>query len=219
MGGGITFLRSATIGAGKVHCIEISMSDGPTNTESSTTFYTSNILKLFTEDIERRPQGQMLDTGPACEENILFFGRRVKRLYVCDMFFRLMECLNEKRPVSQIWKHLDYPPESFDGILLWDLPNRLDAQEVGTLARLCHKMLKPGGTVVVMVPGEWATSPVVNSFVMGRDFEIFPRPQAHLHLPPRSFQNREVLAMMTPLSPAKSFIYYSGVMEFLFRRD
>jgi len=195
------------------------MSNGHRNKGSITRLYTSNTLKLFIEDIERRPQGQVLDVGPACQENIMLFGSRVTRLYVCDLFFPLMKCLDEKQAISRIWKHLDYSPESFDGILLWDLVNRLDTREVPTLARLCQKILKPGGTVVVVVPGERAVSSMVNNFVIGRDFEIHLRPQARLRLPLRSCQNREMLTMMVPLSPAKSFIYYCGITEFLFRRD
>ena len=189
------------------------------NTEPGTAEYTSNILKLFAEGLESQPQGQVLDVGPACQENIMFFTKRVKTLYICDMFLHLVQCLNKKHPVSQIWKYLDYPPESFDGILLWELADRLDDQEVSTLAKLCYKMLKPGGMAVVLVLGEQAASSVVNSFVIGQDFRVYLRPQTHLHLPLRSRQNRDVLAMMAPLTPAKSFICRPGFMEFLFRRD
>jgi hypothetical protein len=100
-----------------------------TNIQPETADYTSSILKLFIENLEDQPQKQVLDVGPACHENIIFFTRHVKRLYICDMFLHLMRCLSKKRPVSQIWKHLDYPPETFDGILLWELADRLDEQE------------------------------------------------------------------------------------------
>jgi hypothetical protein len=149
----------------------------------------------------------------------MFFARRVKTLYICDMFRHLVQCLKNKHPVSQIWKHLDYPPESFHGILLWELADRLDDQEVNTLAKLCHNMLKPGGMAVVLVLGDQAASAVVNSFVIGQDYRAYLRPQKHLNLPLRSRQNRDVLALMAPLTPAKSFICRPGFVEFLFRRD
>ena len=143
-----------------------------TNTQPETADYTSNILKLFIENLEDQPQKQVLDVGPACHENIIFFTRHVKRLYICDMFLHLMRCLSKKRPVSQIWKHLDYPPETFDGILLWELADRLDEQEASKLVELCYKMLKPGGMVVVFVLGEQSVSSVVNTFVLGKDLHI-----------------------------------------------
>jgi hypothetical protein len=135
------------------------------------------------------------------------------------MFLHLAECLKKERPVSQIWKHLDYPPQSFDGILLWDLADRLDDQEVNTLVNLCHNLLKPGGTAAVWVPGGQAVSSAVNAYVIGQDLRVFLRPQADLQLPLHGRQNREVLAMMAPLTPVKSYLCRPGIMEFLFRRD
>ena len=190
-----------------------------TNTKPETTGYTSNILKLFIEGLEDQPQKQVLDVGPACHENIIFFTRHVKRLYICDMFFHLMRCLSKKRPVSQIWKHLDYPSESFDGILLWELTDRLDEQEAVELVELCYKMLKPGGMVVVFVLGEQSVSSVVNTFVVGKDFRVHLRPQPHLHLPLSDRQNRDVLAMMAPFTPVKSYVCRHGLREFLFKRE
>lgn len=181
--------------------------------------YTSNVLQLFMEGLDCQPPGQVLDLGPVCQENISFFARRVKRLYVCDMFIRLERCLGKGDSVGRIWQELDYPPESFDGILLWELADRLDDKEVRTLVKLCHTILKPGGMAVVLVLGEQIARFGVNSFVVGQDFKVRLRPQPHLHLPIRSRQNRDVLAMMTPLNPAKSFICRPGFMEFLFTRD
>lgn len=171
------------------------------------------------EGLDRKPPGQVLDLGPVCQENIRFFARRVKRLYVCDMFIRLDRCLRKDNPVRRIWQELDYPPESFDGIILWELADRLDDEEVGTLVKLCHTMLKPGGMAVVLVLGEQASWPGINSFVVGQDFKVSLRPQSHLNLPIRGRQNRDVLAMMSPLKPAKSFICRLGFMEFLFKRE
>lgn len=181
--------------------------------------YTSNVLQLFIEGLDRQPPGQVLDLGPVCQENIRFFAERVKRLYVCDMFIRLERCLGKGNPVDRIWHELDYPPESFDGILIWELADRLDDDEVRALVKLCYIMLKPGGMAVVLVLGEQAARLGVNSFVIGQDFKVGLRSQPHLRLPIRGRQNRDVLAMMTPLKPAKSFICRLGFMEFLFTRD
>ena len=181
--------------------------------------YTSNVLQLFIEGLDAHPTAQVLDLGPVCQENIRFFARRVKRLYVCDMFIRLERCLGKGDPVDRIWHELDYPPESFDGILIWELADRLDDGEVRALVKLCYTLLKPGGMAVVLVLGEQAARLGVNSFVIGQDFKVRLRSQYHLHLPIRSRQNRDILAMMTPLKPAKSFICRPGFMEFLFIRD
>ena len=56
------------------------------NFEADQVNYTSSVLHLFIEALERRQKAQVLDLGPVCGENIDFFVRRVQRLYVCDMF-------------------------------------------------------------------------------------------------------------------------------------
>jgi hypothetical protein len=185
----------------------------------NTADYISNALQIFIERLEEHPAAQVLDLGPVCEENIRFFARQVRRLYVCDMFIRLGRCLADGASVHRIWKDLDYPPESFDGILIWELIDRLKDEEVRVLVDLCRTLLKPGGMALVMVLGEQAATQAVNSFVIGQEFKVRLRPQNHLHLPIRSRQNRDILAMMAPLRPAKSFICRLGFMEFLFMRN
>ena len=180
--------------------------------------YSSNALKLFVEHLQKRPETNLLDVGPVCQENIGFFARRVKRLYVCDMFIRLGRSIHEGRPVDQIWNELDYPPQSFDGILLWELADRLDDPDVRRLVTVCHTLLRSGGMAMIVVLGDHSGTSATNAFVVGQDFRVQLRPQPHLHLPLRSRQNRDVLSMMAPFIPAKSFICRPGFMEFLFRR-
>lgn len=181
--------------------------------------YTSNALKLFVEHLAHHPQGRLLDIGPVCQENIRFFAGRVRKHYVCDMFIRLDRCLRKGGPVHQIWQELDYRPESFHGILVWELADRLDDGDVHRLVTVCHSILVPGGMAVVMVMGDQIASSETRSFVLGQNWRVQLRPQPHLSLPLRGRQNRDVLSMMSPFIPAKSFICRPGFMEFLFQRE
>jgi len=189
------------------------------NHEPGAVGYSSNALKLFMEHLQQWPERKLLDVGPVCQENIKFFASRVKKLYVCDMFIRLDRCIRKGNPVDQIWAKLDYPTQSFDGILLWELADRLDDPDVKRLVTLCHTLLRPGGMAMVVVLGDQYGSSAANAFVIGQNFRVHLRPQPHLHLPLRSRQNRDVLSMMAPFIPAKSFICRPGFMEFLFRRE
>jgi 2-polyprenyl-3-methyl-5-hydroxy-6-metoxy-1,4-benzoquinol methylase len=181
--------------------------------------YTSNVLRLFVEALERRQEVQVLDVGPVCGENIRFLAHRVRRLYVCDMFLRVDRDRRKGVPLSWTWRHLDYPAQSFDGILLWDLADHLDDHEVVKLVELCRTMVRPSGMVTVFVLGEHVVSHVVNSFVIGDGFRLHIRPQPHLDLCLHVRQNREVLSLLTPFTPVRSFIYRNGLREFLFQLD
>lgn len=173
---------------------------------------------MFVERLEQGGWGQILDLGPVCGDNINFFARHVRRLYLCDMFFRLVRKGNSDEPFHRVWEDIDYPPESFDGVLVWDLLDRVDDLQVGKLVKRCQSIVKPGGTVMIFALGEHASSTVVNSFVIKEDFRLYLRPQHHLNLPLHVRRNREVLKMMSSFTLLKSFIYRNGTREFLFRR-
>jgi hypothetical protein len=180
--------------------------------------YTSNALPLFIKGLEEMKARHMLDVGPVCNENINFFARRVRRLYICDMFIRIDRVRRERLPLQQVWHYLNYPSESFDGILLWDLVGRLEDQEVRTLKEHCHRMVRKNGMVMAIVPSLYETEPLVNSFAVGEDYRVSLRPQLHLDLPLHIRQNWAVLKLFSPFTIVKSFIYRDGIKEFLFRR-
>ena len=111
--------------------------------------YTSEILNLFIDPISRLKDGQVLDVGPVCEENIMFFAGRLKRHYVCDMFLRIIREQSVPRHSRNAWRHLDYPAKFFDGIHLWDLCDHLEDKRVSQLVELCFTMLQPGGLLML----------------------------------------------------------------------
>ncbi|MCP4668314.1 MAG: class I SAM-dependent methyltransferase [Deltaproteobacteria bacterium] len=180
-------------------------------------YHTSMILRIFCDRLERQPESHVLDVGPVCGDNISFLARRVTRLTICDMFFHLDQVRREGLSPGRIWSHLDYPPESFDGILLWDMPDRLENPELAGLVELCRTLLKSGGMVVIFSLSEEETPGVVDAFVVGEDFQFHQRRQPHLTLPMNRRQNRDMLALLTPFEPVKSFIHRTGLREFLFQ--
>ena len=181
--------------------------------------YTSNALRLFSEGLEQVRESQILDVGSICGDNITFFARRVKRLYVCDMFFQLSRDPSGILHPDQVWKHLDYPPHSFDGILLWNLVDYLNDRQVVRIAALCYDMLKPGGMILASLAGKSMAGTVACSLVVKDRFrlDIHPKPEIDLSLHIRS--NREVLELLALFTPVKSFLYQNGVREHLFQKD
>jgi hypothetical protein len=181
--------------------------------------YTSNVLRIVTEDLKGRPFAQVLDIGPVCGENINFIANRVKKLFVCDLYFHFSHRSRNHLPADSPWQHLNYPAESFDIIFLWDLVDRLEDREAQKLANLCMDKVKPGGVIALCILAKQAIPHVVHSFVIGTDSKVNPRPQPHLKLPLHSRENRDVIALMRPFQLVKSFIYRNGIREFLFKRD
>ncbi len=175
------------------------------------------MLKIFVEDIDKGDDIQLLDLGLTSGSNIDFFARRVKKLYVFDILLNMV--LNERQghPYGKALRYFDYPEDSFDGVLLWDLFDRLDEQEGRELAELCHTMVKPGGKMMLFAQNEQTASVEVNSFVIRDNFQIEIRPHPRFNLPFYCRENRNIMKLLTPFTPVKSFIYRSGLREFLFQ--
>jgi hypothetical protein len=192
------------------------------HTEADPNRYTSMMLRVYLDLLDQRRAERILDVGPVCQENILFFVRRFRRLYVCDMFLRLaLEWDSEtKRPRETAWRHLDYSPDTFDGIHLWDLPDHLDDECLQRLTGLLRTMLRTGGLVALSAFDSHCVPAEISSFVVeDSDLHVRWRAQSHLNLPWHFRQIRELTALMQPLTIANSFRYRNGVREFIFQKS
>jgi|TARA_B100000315_G_scaffold23235_1_gene20079 SAM-dependent methyltransferase len=181
--------------------------------------YKSNVLQMFLEGLHQRDGSHLLDLGLISGNNINFFLRWVNKLSVCDMFHYLDRERRRRRPAGRLEQHFDFPPLTFDGILLWNLFDYVDNQTAVKLVQRCHKSIKPGGRLIVIVQGDPIVFPVLSTFAIGENFRLYPRPQPHMSLPLQRRQNREILTLLTPFSFAKSFLFRNGIKEYLFQRD
>ena len=181
--------------------------------------YTSMMLQMYVETLNKYSTAQVLDVGPVCEENITYFAQRVKRIYICDMFLRLSRNRHKGLPTEKVWEHLDYAPNSFDGINLWDFIDHLNDDDIGRLVNLCHTALEPGGMMMVTSFEEQSAPSKIHSFVIKDSYRLNFRLQNHLDLPCYYRSNRIITDMLSEFQTVKSFIYRNGVREFLCKRD
>ncbi len=180
--------------------------------------FNSRALALFVNQIKKRAGARILDLGPVCNENINLFGRLIKTLDVNDMFSHLARVNKMKKKGDPWWRELDYPAELFDGILLWDLPDRLTDDDAGEASQRCHRILKPGGLVMVCAATDTQKSTAVNAFAMDREFGVTFRLQPYLSLPPTIRKTRDLLEVLEPLQPVQTFIFRNGLRELLLKK-
>ena len=188
------------------------------DTEPLPVGYNSTILELFVESLERWSDVQILDAGPVCQENITFFARRMSRHNACDMFIRLHRALGNQPKPGNFCKHLDYPPRSFDGIQLWDLIDHLDDDQATQLVERCFEMLRSTGLLMLIALEKPPVVPEINTFVIGRDYRIDLRLQQHLELPWYCRHNRALMSLLADFEIVKSYRYFNGRREFLFKK-
>jgi 2-polyprenyl-3-methyl-5-hydroxy-6-metoxy-1,4-benzoquinol methylase len=170
------------------------------------------------EDLGAEDGGQILDVGSVCGENIDFLARRVKKLCVCDMFFHLIQGARNGPRSARMWERLDYLEGSFDGILLWDLMDRLEDSDAEEIAKRCYNMAKSDGMVMMLAQGERTAQKKLNTFVISDDSRVYLRPKQDVELPLYMRRNRQIMDLLDPFTLMTSFIYRNGTREFLFRR-
>ena len=180
--------------------------------------YTSEILQLFIDPITRLKDGRLLDMGPVCEENIMFFAGRLKKHFVCDIFLRSIREQSVPRHSRNVWRHLDYPARFFDGIHIWDFCDHLDDKKVGELMELCRAMLQPGGLLLMTAFEKPPSQGRINSFIIQPGYRISFRVQPHLNLPWHTRHNRALMSLLTGFSIVKSLRYRNGIREILLKK-
>jgi hypothetical protein len=180
--------------------------------------YNSTILELFLELLARWKDVRILDAGPVCQENMIFFARKIRRYYTCDMFIRLHRSLGRESKSGNFSQDLDYPPHSFDGIQLWDLVDHLDDDQARHLVARCLEMLRPTGLLMLIALEKKPEPATVNTFVVGRDYRLDLRRQPHLELPWHGRHNRALMSLMDEFDNVKSFRYHNGLRELLFQK-
>lgn len=181
--------------------------------------YNSETLQLYLEFLSRYSEVQLLDLGPVCKENIVFFAERAKKLTVCDMFYRLDRHRRRGLSIEKVWNHLDYGPDSFNGIHLWDLLDHIDNGEAERLAALCHNMLKPNGILFIISLDEHLVSGRINAFVIQDKRRLALRVQPHLSLPWCNRNIGTLTSLLSKFSFVKSYLSRDGVRELLFSRE
>jgi hypothetical protein len=186
--------------------------------ESFPAGYKSTILELFVKSLERWKDGQILDTGPVCQENIRFFARRMRRHYACDLFRSLHRARSMPPNADTFCKPLDFPPRSFVGIQLWDLVDHLDEDQAKMLVKRCYEMLRPAGLLMLISLEKKPMSAMINTFVVSPNYRVDFRLQQHLELPWYSRHNRALMSLLAEFNVVKSFRYHNGLREFLFNR-
>jgi hypothetical protein len=180
--------------------------------------YTSEILPLFLNPITQLKDGRMLDMGPVCGENIMFFAGRLKKHYVCDMFLRLLREQRVARHSRNVWRHLDYPARFFDGIHIWDFCDHLDDKRVRQLMEQCLAMLQPGGLLLMTAFEKPPPNGRTYSFIIQPGYRMSYRVQPHLNLAWHCRHNRALMSLLTGFSIVKSLRYRTGVREILLKK-
>jgi len=138
--------------------------------EAPETNRVSNGLKEFLWNLDGLGRGTLLDLGPAWQTTLNFFIERGFRVTSDDLLHSWKDFLAEEEKRLQIaatstetidltpagraarfvQANLEYPPSSFDAVLLWDILDYLEPAVAKQTVGCLTEILRPGGIIFAM---------------------------------------------------------------------
>lgn len=211
--------------------MKASRASGPQATETSRV---SNGLKEFLWNLGGLGRGALLDLGPAWQTTLSFFIERGFRVTSDDLLRSWSEFLREEenqlksataadeildmtpdgRATRFLKSNLQYPQESFDAVLLWDLLDYLEPALGKRIVAILTEYLRPGGVVLAMFhsrkPEGFQRYRIADSMTL----QMLP---AKVVCPAQKiYQNREIQDLFGRYRTVKSFVSRNQLREVLF---
>jgi hypothetical protein len=194
----------------------------------------SNGLKEFLWLISDAKHGRILDLGPVWQSTVNFFVEKGYRLSTEDLLRAWKEFLTgeeerlrkapvgvESEKVSQamlaekfLESSLQYPAESFHGVLAWDLLDYFDAELLPRVMERLYELLHPAGAVLALFHSRTAERFHRYRILGAQNIEVLPAPTLAVHA--RVLQNREILDLFTKFRSSKTFVGRDQLREGLF---
>jgi hypothetical protein len=194
----------------------------------------SNGLKEFLSQLDGIGRGHLLDMGPARQTTLNFFIERGFKVYTDDLLttWKIFLDAEEQRkrelapdadrsemtPAARAQRFLDstlqYPEDTFDAVLLWDILDYLDNDLMTKLATKLTSLVRDGGVVFAMFHTRKPESFHRYRVVDAQNLELIPA--ACPFAPQRVFQNREISDLFRRYRSSKTFVGRDQLREGLF---
>jgi len=201
---------------------------------SSANHRLSNSLKEFLWLISDVPHGRVLDLGPVWQSTVSFFVDKGYRVSTEDLLRTWKEFLagEEERlrtaPIGDdgaklspailagkfLESALQYPENSFHGVLAWDLLDYFDPGVVPPLMDRLSSLLHPGGAMLALFHSRPTDRFHRYRIVDSQSIELLSSPTIAVHA--HVFQNREILSLFGQFRSSKTFVGRDQIREALF---
>ena len=208
----------------------------PASANTNLKVRTSNGLKEFLWLMSDVPHARVLDLGPVWQATVNFFLEKGYRISTDDLLGTWKEFVSaeEERlraaPLTSegysarltasaladkfLENALQYPEDSFHGVLGWDLFDYFDPAVSSRIMDRLFGILHPGGAVLALfhsrAPERFHRYRIIDT----QTVELVAAPTLAVHA--RVFQNREILELFAKFRSSKTFVGRDQVREGLF---
>jgi hypothetical protein len=194
----------------------------------------SNGLKEFLCQIDGIGRGHLLDLGPARQTTITFFIERGFKVYTEDLLtsWKNFQDVEEQRkrelppntdrsewtPTARAERFLEatleYPEETFDAVLMWDVLDYLETDLMTRVVARVTSLVRDGGVVFAIFHARKPEAFHRYRVLDAQNLELIPA--SCPFAPQRVFQNREISNLFCRYRSSKTFVGRDQLREGLF---
>ena len=171
---------------------------------------------------------RILDLAGANQQTVSFVTNLGHQLYSDDMLVVLDRVFGTDDPYTNqtnralaeqfLESTLDFPPEHFDGALLWDTAQLLEPALLATVMRRLHQVLRPSSFLFALFQAQERTGNVaVYSYRIGDQRTILMQPRGQ-RKPAQYFNNRDLERLFQEFASVKFFLTRDSLREVIVRR-
>jgi hypothetical protein len=208
----------------------------PASANTNLKVRTSNGLKEFLWLMSDVPHARVLDLGPVWQATVNFFLEKGYRISTDDLLGTWKEFVSGEEeqlraaPLTSegysarltasaladkfLENALQYPEESFHGVLGWDLFDYFDPAVSSRIMDRLFGILHPGGAVLALFHSRAPERFHRYRIIDAQTVELVAAPTLAVHA--RVFQNREILELFAKFRSSKTFVGRDQVREGLF---
>ncbi len=194
----------------------------------------SNVLKDFLWLVGEGAHARILDLGPVWQSTVSFFTERGFKLSTEDLLRSWTEYQEEQErralavgekgdaldPAARadgfLRTCLDFPVDSFQGVLAWDSLDYLDAGLLPRVVGRLYDLLRPGGVLLASFHSSKTGSFIHYRILDGQTVEIVP--SRRTYQVQRVLQNREILNLFDRFRSSKTYVGRDQLREGLFMK-
>jgi cyclopropane fatty-acyl-phospholipid synthase-like methyltransferase len=187
--------------------------------------YPTKALGRFVSSLSAKQQPLLLDLGSVVGSNVTYFGEQLGcKIFVEDLATDIDRHVREDRGpdlAAFIRQRFPQAPETFDGIVCWDLFDYLDRPAGQALAEQIVRLLRPEGVVLAFFNHSEqrdAGSPTYTRHVVVDQRTLEHKAYAAARGKQRPFLNRDIQRMFAPLAITDQFLLKTNMRELVFRK-
>jgi hypothetical protein len=188
----------------------------------------SHGLDQFCATLEERPGLAILDLAGANQDTVSFVTGHGHRLYSDDFLLQLDACFgngdffeNQTDPHAVekfLESALDFPPDSFDGALVWDVLEYLTPALLATVVERLHGVLRPGASLLAVFHAEERSRTIAPYSYRIHDRRTLMMAPRGPRRPAQFFNNRGLEKLFQEFHSVKFFLTRDHLREVLVKR-